>query len=62
MKRKHNWRRINHILTVVLEISKKRSRRRIDWYKSKHRTSEYFGSPIMKDGKVVRRWDLEATG
>ena len=56
MKKRGLFRMIN----TIVERSQKKARRTVDWYKSKHRVSEYFGSPISKNGKVVRRWDLEA--
>lgn len=60
------WKRtVNHAILVMLEKHQKKVKRTVDWYKSKHRTSDYYGCPLMvrvgRVSKIVKRWNIGAS-
>lgn len=57
------WKRtVNHAILVMIEKKRKKVKRTVDWYKSKHRTSDYFGRPLMvrvgRVSRIVKRWNI----
>lgn len=60
------WKRtVNHAILVMLEKHQKKVKQTVDWYKSKHRTSDYFGSPLIvrvsRVSRIVKRWNIGAS-
>ena len=60
------WKRsVNHAILTLIERNQKKVRRTVDWYKSKHRTSDYFGCPLMvrvgRVNRIVKRWNIGAS-
>ena len=60
MKR-HSKLSMKRMISTIMGRIHKRQERKLDWYKSKHKTSDYLGGSLMKNRKVVKRWDIEAS-